>query len=112
MRTLETTKSAFNFVKLFQLMVFTIVLCAFSSNVSAETVNINTADAQTLQLIPGIGPDISHRIIELRKQNQGFASYDELLQVKGIGAKILDRIKQHASLNSGISTMPAELNKE
>ncbi len=101
----------FNVVKFFQLMVFAVVLSAFSSNVSAETVNINTADAQTLQLIPGIGPDRSSRIIKLRKQNQGFVNYDELLAVKGIGTKTLVRIKKYASLNSGISTLPAQLKK-
>ncbi|MFT5259657.1 MAG: competence ComEA-like helix-hairpin-helix protein [Saprospiraceae bacterium] len=94
-------------IKTLQFAVFALVLSAFSNHVSAaEIVNINTADAPTLQMIPGIGLDKSTRIIALRKKNEGFSSFDELLKVKGIGAKTLVTIKQHSSLDSGISVLP------
>lgn len=55
---------------------------------AAQKVNINTADANTLQNLPGIGPKIAKRIIEHR-QKQAFTSPQDLLQVKGIGEKVL-----------------------
>lgn len=90
-----------------QLALFALVLGVFSSNINAaETININTADAQALKSIPGIGADRAKQIIALRQQNNGLKSFDELLKVSGIGAKTLVKIKQHASLDSGISTLP------
>lgn len=60
--------------------------------------SVNRADAALLQTIPGIGPDLSERIIRLRKERQGFACLDELLEVDGIGEKKLAVIKGHCTL--------------
>ena len=54
---------------------------------SSETVNINTANSETLQKLPGIGPAMADRILEYRKTSGGFKSPEELMQVSGIGAK-------------------------
>lgn len=56
---------------------------------AAESVNINTASAVELDAIVGIGPALAQRIIELRP----FDSLDDLLKVKGIGEKTLQKIK-------------------
>jgi comEA protein len=58
-------------------------------------VNINTATAEELQLLPGIGEARAKAVIALRKQSGGFKSVDELTQVKGIGAKALDRLRPY-----------------
>lgn len=55
-------------------------------------VNINTADAKTLERLPGIGPAYASRIIEYRLKNGAFTSYDELLKIKGIGKKRLEKL--------------------
>ncbi|MDR1217339.1 MAG: helix-hairpin-helix domain-containing protein [Oscillospiraceae bacterium] len=61
-------------------------------------VNINTASADTLQELRGIGPSLSARIIEYREQNGAFTYIEELLEVTGIGnAKFAD-IKDHITL--------------
>jgi competence ComEA-like helix-hairpin-helix protein len=61
-------------------------------------VNINTASADTLQELRGIGPSLSARIIEYREQNGPFTYIEELLEVTGIGnAKFAD-IKDHVTL--------------
>ncbi len=55
----------------------------------AELINLNTADAQTLDELPGIGPALSERIIAHRETNGPFGSLEELAAVSGIGPVIL-----------------------
>lgn len=53
-------------------------------------VNINKADAATLaNLLSGIGQDKAEAIVAWRKQHGRFKSIDQLLEIKGIGEKIL-----------------------
>lgn len=56
-------------------------------------ININSADLETLQKLPGIGEVKAKAIIEYREQNGKFESIDELKNVKGIGEKTFDKIK-------------------
>ena len=50
-----------------------------------EPVDINTADAETLDTLPGIGPALAERIITYREEHGPFDSGEELMEVKGIG---------------------------
>jgi competence protein ComEA len=52
-------------------------------------VNINTATAEQLQLLPRIGPATAKRIIEFREANGPFKKAEELVAVRGIGEKSL-----------------------
>ena len=56
-------------------------------------VNINTADAVELCLIPGIGEKLAERIIEYRRANNGFKKAEDITNVEGIGKKSFDKIK-------------------
>lgn len=56
-------------------------------------VNINTATAEKLQELPGIGPVYSARIVEWREENGKFTSKEQLIEIKGIGEKRLATIK-------------------
>ena len=61
-------------------------------------ININTATLEELDLIPGIGPTLAQRILDFREEIGGFQHVDELLDVKGIGEKTLDKIKEYITL--------------
>ena len=58
----------------------------------AEPIDINTAGADELRQLPGIGPALSARIIQAREQRP-FQSVDELHRVKGIGVKTLESLR-------------------
>ncbi len=54
---------------------------------SSDLVNINTADAERLATLKGIGLALAQRIIDYREQNGAFKSIDEIKNVRGIGEK-------------------------
>ena len=58
-------------------------------------ININEADAKTLELIPGIGEALSARIIEYRKENGPFKTMDDLCNVDGIGKVKAEKIMEY-----------------
>ena len=58
----------------------------------AASIDLNSADAQTLASVPGIGPGLAIRIVAFREANGPFASADELLDVSGITDRRLDAI--------------------
>ena len=52
-------------------------------------INLNTATTQQLQMIPRIGPVLADRIIEYRETHGQFEKVEDILNVKGIGTKML-----------------------
>ena len=62
-------------------------------------VNLNTADAEELQRLPGVGPAMSARILAYRTQAHGFRSVDELQEVSGIGPKKFTKIAPFVKLD-------------
>lgn len=63
------------------------------AGVSSLAVNLNTATAQQLELLPGIGPALAQRIIEERARRGAFKSVDDLDKVKGIGPRTLAKLR-------------------
>jgi competence protein ComEA len=60
---------------------------------AAKKVNINTASAQELESLPGIGPAIATRILEYRTAQGPFRTTEELQKVKGIGEITFARLQ-------------------
>lgn len=66
-----------------------------ASAVAAPLLNINTASAAELQLLPRIGPTLSARIVEDRETNGPFESIEALDRVKGIGPRTIQNLRPH-----------------
>lgn len=64
----------------------------------AKDININTASQTQLEKINGIGKTLAKAIIDYRKTNGKFKSVDDLKNVKGIGPKVIDKIKAQATV--------------
>lgn len=60
---------------------------------SADKLDINTATAEQFDELPGIGPSKAKEIVKYRDANKRFNSIDELTNVKGIGPKILEKLR-------------------
>jgi competence protein ComEA len=56
-------------------------------------VNLNTATAEQLATIPGVGPKMAERIIEYRQKNGGFKRVEDLMNVSGVGEKSFLKMK-------------------
>lgn len=65
---------------------------------SDSLININTADAATLQRLPGIGPVYASRIVAYRETFGSFETVGELVNIRGIGEKRLEKIKPFIKL--------------
>lgn len=67
---------------------------------TSDRVNINSADAETLQkMLAGIGNAKAAAIVAYRDENGPFTSVDELIEVKGIGKAILEKNRDKLSIN-------------
>ena len=61
-------------------------------------VNINTATAQQLAELPGVGDKLAARIVEYRQKAGGFKSAQELMNVQGVGEKNFARLQPHLTV--------------
>jgi competence protein ComEA len=59
----------------------------------SNPVDLNTADAERLGLLPGIGPSMAGRIIEFRDEHGPFRRVEDLLKIKGIGEKSFQKLR-------------------
>ena len=64
------------------------------SPLADSSINLNTADKETLMRLPGIGEKTAQNIIDLRSERGKFTSLEELIDVKGIGTSKFNKIKK------------------
>lgn len=62
-------------------------------------VDINKADVDTLIKLPGVGRETALKIIEYRNKKGNFTDVNDLLKVKGIGPKKLEKLKNYVKIN-------------
>lgn len=65
----------------------------------AGPISVNFADANELERLPGIGPAMAKRIVGYRDLHGKFSSVEELHEVKGIGAKTLQKIRPYIKID-------------
>jgi competence protein ComEA len=61
-------------------------------------VNVNTATAEELVRLPGIGDAKARAILDYRKEKGAFKSLEQLREVKGIGDAALERLRPHLAI--------------
>jgi competence ComEA-like helix-hairpin-helix protein len=61
-------------------------------------VNLNTAEVGVLGLLPGIGPAKAAQIVVYRRRHP-FRTVDELVRIKGIGRKMVRRLRAHLAVS-------------
>ncbi|HVJ80626.1 MAG TPA: helix-hairpin-helix domain-containing protein [Planctomycetia bacterium] len=58
-------------------------------------IDLNSANAIELAHLPGIGPSLAERIIDDRTRNGRYANLDDVQRVKGIGPKLLEKMRPY-----------------
>ena len=56
-------------------------------------IDLNAADAATLDRLPGVGPVLAARIVEHRRAHGPFERVEDLRAVRGIGPRLLERLR-------------------
>jgi len=103
------------------LIVLSVILIATISSVAmaADTtpvaaapitgiVNLNTADAAQLAMLPRVGAKAAQRILDYRKEHGGFKKTSDLMQVKGFGEKSFERLAAYVTVE-GKTTLSAKV---
>ena len=94
-------------MKKLTLLIKTLVLSALFATAAlagVERVNINTADAATLdRVLNGIGPSKAEAIVLYRKANGPFRSIDQLASVKGIGLATIEKNRDRIVIAGGVA---------
>jgi len=67
---------------------------------AGQPVDINRADAEELTAIPGVGKTLAQRIVDFRDEHGPFKRVEDLLKVKGIGEKSLEKLRPHVTVGS------------
>ena len=77
-------------------------LCGITSATTKKPplkpVNINTANSEELQQVPGIGPATAQKILQMRKSYGPFKSVDDLLAIRGLGQKRLNKMRKYLTV--------------
>jgi competence protein ComEA len=74
------------------------VMAQKSAPAATEKINLNSATAEQLESLPGIGPATAKSIIEHRTKVGKFSRIEEIMNVKGIGEKKFQKIKERLTV--------------
>ncbi len=77
---------------------FIFVLALYPALSWANPIDINIADAALLATVSGLGPSKAQAIVDYRNSHGPFSSVEALSEVKGIGAKTLDKLRESVTV--------------
>jgi competence protein ComEA len=91
-------------------LIFSLGAAAYAADAqaSAGVVNINTADAKQLSMLPHVGLKAAQRIVDYRKEHGSFAKTTDIMQVKGFGDKSFERLRAYLAVE-GQSTLNSKV---
>jgi competence protein ComEA len=69
-------------------------------------VNVNTASAEQLALLPGVGPTRANAIIAHRTKNGAFKKPEDLIAVSGIGERAFERLRPYVAVSGETTAAP------
>ncbi|MGC0779765.1 MAG: helix-hairpin-helix domain-containing protein [Candidatus Acidiferrum sp.] len=92
-----------NYRRILSLLLCLLILCCADTAFAKKKppvhpVNLNSASAAELQQVPGIGPSTAEKILQMRKSYGAFKSVDDLLAIKGIGPKRLEKMRKYLTV--------------
>ena len=73
---------------------------ALAATADAAKININTAAVDELVTLPGIGKAYAQRIVDYREKNGPFKKVEELINVRGIGEKTFEKIRDRLTVGA------------
>ena len=76
------------------LAVASLLLPTVALGMDGGKVNINIATPEELTSLPGIGQAKGNAIVAYREEHGPFATVDSLSQVRGIGARLMEKLRE------------------
>src|SRR5215472_6852006 len=90
-----------------------LVICAVAGakkNPPSKPIDLNAANVKELQQLPGVGPVMAQRIIDLRQKSGRFHRVEDLLAVRGISPKKLDAMRAYVTIAAPPPPAPTSKN--
>jgi competence ComEA-like helix-hairpin-helix protein len=96
------------------LFVLSILLMLFAAseggadtkNPPAHPIDLNTATAEQLQQVPGIGPSTAKAIINVRQKSGPFRKIEDLLAIKGVSKARLEKMRPYLAIGPSAQKSP------
>ena len=85
-------------------LLFSQSLLAAKKKPPERPVNLNTANSEQLQQVPGIGPATAGKILQMRRTYGPFKSVDDLLAIRGLGAKRLEKMRKYLTVGKPVAS--------
>jgi competence protein ComEA len=79
------------------LLAFALSFTSLAMAQDVAPINVNTADAELLAVLPGIGPSRAQAIVEDREANGNFETVDDLTRVSGIGPATVESFRDQVA---------------
>jgi competence ComEA-like helix-hairpin-helix protein len=91
---------------LFAGLIFAAAMDAGKKKPPARPVNLNTATSEERQQVPGIGSATADKILQMRKSYGAFKRVDDLLAIRGLGPKRLDKLRKYLTVGKPAEAKP------